>query len=448
MSELYLDALSPLETQVGYGVLGLRGSLGYEDKVVSVGAKHYEHSLSSHPPARVVFQIDGRFSSFRTKLALNDDVRMSNSYANFRVLADGGQVGIESYVRPGEPPRSLIVDISGARTLELSVRSSRWEHSHAVWLDPVLSEEAIQPRQCVIVDCLNRVGINAPAALPRAERCIATVVSPGFDHLLDDMLGSLVARGNCPDATVVVFAIDADDACKRVIEKYGATAIVCNRRAKVNPTVKAVLYSAPRVIDAEQFLCLDADMLVLDDLGPIFSAIDACPEGSILACREGNVRDATTLESAIHNIYRGRSADFARIVGSLNGELGYPLVVNDGLFAGSRTALLELEGLIRSWTQASTWVDERPDVWWRNQFVFNLALARLNCGVELDPIYNLHLQAQDVEMCCTNGRIEAFWRGRGARVLHFCGWGRNKYPEWRGIFARAAERRGPQTTEV
>ncbi|HSB10214.1 MAG TPA: NPCBM/NEW2 domain-containing protein [Blastocatellia bacterium] len=447
MSEVFLDALSPVEAQVGYGVVGLRGSLGYEDKFVSVGAKRYEHSLSSHPPARVVFQIDGRFSSFRSKVALNDDVRMTNSHANFRVLADGRQVGIEPYVGSGEPPRCLVADISGARSLELTVRSSRWEHSHAVWLDPVLSAEPAQ-RERVLTDCLNRVAINVPVTLPRAERCIATVVSPGFDKLLDDMLGSLSARGNCPDALVVVFAVDADDACRRVIKKYAATEIVCARRARVNPTVKAVLYGAPRVIDAEQFLCLDADMLVLGDLDPVFRAMDACPEGSILACREGNSREPTTLDWAIQNIYRGRSADFSRILGSLNGEMQYPMVVNDGLFAGGCTALLELEGLIRGWTKASAWVDERPDVWWRNQFVFNLALAKLNCGVELDPTYNLHLQAQDVEMCRTNGRVEAFWRGREAKVLHFCGWGRNKYPEWRGIFARAAELKGQQAVEV
>ena len=49
----------------------------------------------------------------------------------------------------------------------------------------------------------------------------------------------------------------------------------------VGPMSKAVLYSAARVIDARQYLLLDADMLVLDDLRPVFAALDACPEGSM-----------------------------------------------------------------------------------------------------------------------------------------------------------------------
>ena len=446
MSNVYLDSLSPLEAQVGYGEPGVRGRLGYEDKTVSVQGKSYEHALSTHPPARLIFHLGGRFSSFGCRVALNDNASSARTHANFIVRADGRQVAVEAYVRPGELPRLLAADLSGAQTLELLVRTSRWENCHAVWLEPIVSEDAGHPYRSSMLDCLNRVEIKIPVTLPRAERCIATVVSPGFDHLLDDMLGSLVALGGCRDALIVVFTVDADDACRRVVEKYGATAIECTRRAKVNPTVKAVLYTAPRVIDSDQFLCLDADMLVLGDLRPIFAAIDACPEGSILVCREGNIRDASTLEHAITSIYRGRSSDFKRILGSLSGEVSYPLVVNDGLFAGGRTALLELDGLVRSWPQAVGWVDERRDVWWRNQFVFNLALARLNCGIELDPIYNLHLQAQDVEMRQTNGCVEAIWHGRQARVLHFCGWGRNKYPEWRGIFARASE--GPPAREL
>jgi hypothetical protein len=42
------------------------------------------------------------------------------------------------------------------------------------------------------------------------------------------------------------------------------------------------------VVQADQYLCLDADMLVLDDLQPVYAALDVCPPGTILACREGN----------------------------------------------------------------------------------------------------------------------------------------------------------------
>src|SRR5262249_4139371 len=136
MSDVYLDSLSLLEAQVGFGDVGMHGTLGYEGKTVSVRQRHYAHSLSTHPPARLRFRVDRGFASFSCQVALNDDVPAGASHADFIVAADGHEVAIEPYVRAGEPPRMLRADISGAEYLEFMVRTSRWEYSHAVWLDP------------------------------------------------------------------------------------------------------------------------------------------------------------------------------------------------------------------------------------------------------------------------------------------------------------------------
>jgi hypothetical protein len=205
--------------------------------------------------------------------------------------------------------------------------------------------------------------------------------------------------------------------------------------------VKAVLYTLAALVDARHFICLDADMLVLGDLGPVFAALHTCPPGTILACREANGRGLRDLSQAIHCVYGGHQSDFKRILGEPDGEPTYPLVINDGLFAGSRDSLLAVDGVIRTWLNARSWVDERSDVWWRNQFVFNLALARLQCGVELDPLYNIQLNSQDVDWFYEDGRPQACWRGRPVRVLHFNGRGRSKYPEWCGFYAQKKESR-------
>jgi hypothetical protein len=86
--------------------------------------------------------------------------------------------------------------------------------------------------------------------------------------------------------------------------------------------------------------------------------------------------------------------------------------------------------------EARRWISERPDVWWRNQFIFNLAVARLRCGIELDAIYNLQLHVHDADVREVNGHLEATWLDRSVRVLHFSGGGRRKYAELRGRFAR------------
>ncbi|MDX6694827.1 MAG: alpha-galactosidase [Blastocatellia bacterium] len=435
---MYLDSLEPSFAQVGYGDLGRHGALGYGSLPVLVKGQPYERSLSTHPPAHLRFKLDGRFASFSCQVALNDDVNPGLSHADFVVLADGQEVAFAAYVVAGEAPRTLRAKINGAKELSLLVRTSRWENCHAVWLDPQVDEGDApdEANSGTLLDCLQRTEIELPSVMPRAERCIATIVSPGFESLLDDMLGSLVAYGCCPDALLVVFGVEADEACRRVAEKYGAILLPCTKRANINSTVKSAMYSAARVIQAEQFICLDADMLVLGDLRPVFATLEACPEGTLLACREANSNVVNNLDHALCSVYGGHSSDIHRLLGSHNGEGAYPLVVNDGLFAGGRAALLALDGVIRSWTNAPSWVDERGDIWWRNQLVFNLALAHLHCGVELSPIYNVQLNSQNVEMSWADGRLQAHWFGHRARVLHFNGLGRYKYPEHRNLFSK------------
>lgn len=435
---MFADDLSLLGAETGYGALGLRGDLGYDGRVVTAQGRRYAHAVSAHPPSRVSLQLSGRFSRFHCYVAINDDVTAGATHADFTVLADGREVGVASYVRPGEPPRALCADVTGAARLDLIVRTTRWECCHAVWLDPLVDDAAADERSRTIVDCLGRAEIAVPLVRPGADRSIASVVSPGFEHLLDDMLGSLYANGRCQDAAVVVFALNCNPACERVVAKYGGTLVRCEPRSHVNPMSKAVLYSAARVIDAQRFLFLDADMLVLRDLRPVFAALDACPAGSILACREGNNAGLDNLGQAISIVYGGSDADLHRL-GVTAQEAAYKLIVNDGIFAGSREALLALDGAIREMPLATRWVDERHNIWWRNQFVFNLALARLRCGVELDSSYNVQLHVQDVQLRQEHARLAAEWHGRPVRVLHFSGAAKSKYPAWRGRFARVVD---------
>ena len=434
LQSVYLDSLVPLQARVGHGQLGRNGSLGYEGKRVTVQQRPYLHALSSHPPAHLNFNLGGQYSSIHCEVALNDDVKPGISHANFRILADGRQVASATHVQSGQPPRALSGNVAGAHMLELVVETSRWEYCHAVWLDPRLEVSATADPPSTFVDCLNRAEIFLPHSPVRTQRCIATVVSAGFEALVDDMLGSLFSNGGCTDSQVVLFALGETIESARIATKYGAVLIPCRTRARVNPMSKAILYSLARIVEAEQYLCLDGDMLVLGSLAPIFSALEACPEGSILAAREGNGHGLHNLDFALGNVYGGTRDDQRRFFGASDGE--YSLVVNDGLFAGSRAAMLALDGAVRGIPGAAAWIDQRHDIWWRNQFIFNLALAKLRCGVELDGSYNVQLHVQDVGIRRAGARIEAEWHGRPVKVLHFSGIGRRKYPQWQGSYAR------------
>lgn len=434
-----LDTLTPLHVRVGYGCLGTGGSLGYEGLRVSVGGEADSTALSTHGPARLLYHFGGGVSRFTCRVALNDDVPPGASYADFVVIADGREVASERGVRAGERPRTLEARLDGAHLLELVVATSRWDWCHAVWLEPTLDGEPVQARSGTIRDPLGRVEIEFPPELPAVERCIATIASPGWEQLLDDMLGSLLANGGCPEALVAVLLLGESVECEDVVAKYGALPIRCRPIRPAAMGSKAALYAIASLVVARRYVCLDADMLVLGDLRPVFAAIDAVPEGSVLACREGNSHGFHDLEDVLRRVYGGEEGDIERILGGAGEEGAYRLPTNDGLFAGSREALLSLEATIRAMPGATRWVESNARVAWRNQFVFNLALARLRCGVELDERYNLQLHCQAVEVEVDGGRPQVRWQGGRVSVLHANGFGRNKYPELRGLYSSVAE---------
>src|SRR4051812_7312153 len=110
---MHLDQIPPSSARVGYGELGRGGRLGYEDKAVALQGRGYEHALSTHPPARLRFDLGGRFRRFRSRVAINDDVPAGRSHADFAVLADGRRVAGASFVLAGQPPRELAADVTG-----------------------------------------------------------------------------------------------------------------------------------------------------------------------------------------------------------------------------------------------------------------------------------------------------------------------------------------------
>jgi hypothetical protein len=428
-TDTYLDAMTVHEAITGWGSLGLHGELGYEGLQVAVRDRGYAHAVSIHPPGRAVFRLGGQFSRLTCRVALNDDVAAGTSDADFSVWADGQIVAAANHVLAGGLPCLLEADVRGAELLELAVGSRRTTGCHAVWLDPALSSARLD----TISDCLGRVEMEAPARLPRVHRCLATVVSPGFEEFLDGLLASVRANADCDDLLLAVLAVDPEQATLDVAAAYDATVILCTALRPINSSVKSALYSVARVIPADQFLCLDADTVVLGSLRSLFAALEVCRSGAVLACADQNQRFYSTLGEALHGVYRGSMADLERFLGESLGEHESELVANDGVFAAGRNAMLALDTAIRSMPGAAEWVDGNC---LRNQFLFNLAIARMRCGVQLEDTYNLQLHAQDVEMAWRDGRAEARWRGQAVRILHFNSQGRHKHPEWRRLLSQ------------
>jgi hypothetical protein len=428
-TSLFLDTIPPVAAEVGWGRLGVLGELGYEGGRVRVGGIGATHALSAHAPSAIEFELGGGFRSFQCRVAMNDDARQTR--ADFIVAADDRVVAVAPAVAAHEPPRTITAPIGGAHRLSLQIATRHHNFCHSVWLDPVVSDAFAIPLPDH--DPLHRVVIRAPQVRPRAKNCITTVASASYASLLNDLLTSIERRACLDDTVIVVFNAGAAPDIAEVIAKHGAAEIVCDPIAPLDTRTKSVLYAAARVIDAERFLCLDTDILVTGDLRPIFSALDAAPPRAIFACRDAYLPQR--LGDTLTGFYGGSAGDLARLLVHPEGEERFDFVVNDGVFAARREGMMALDSFLRDLPAAVPWMDEPRQNRGRNQFLFNLALARMECGVELDPTCNLQLHMRDLRIEHRGARAEAMWAGRDVRILHFCGWGRGKHADLRTYFA-------------
>ncbi len=275
------------------------------------------------------------------------------------------------------------------------------------------------------VDCLHQVEIVYKPTIPTTKRCIATFLAPGDEWLLDAMLKGLHSYGDCEECLICVFDFSHTDTSRNVIEQHNDVSIHCRAISDLHSASKSILYSVARVIDAEQYLCLDPDILILDSLQPVFALTTSTNDHSIYVCSEGNGYIKGTLESALRNFYGGEIEDIIRINSSFRDVAEYSFIINDGFFTGRRAALLALDTLVRSMKHTETWISK---LWWRNQFLFNLALAQLNIAAALDDGYNYQLHWHQAAIAIINNQVDILWNGQQVKCAHFNGMSRTKHP--------------------
>lgn len=313
----------------------------------------------------------------------------------------------------------------------------RWEGDTLSTLpDPLHRTEIVWPE--------TSLAAAAPAAAPV---CIATVASAGFVDWLQSFLGSVQQNAQMPDALIAVFNLDADAACHTAIERargegQNVREIACRTLARPAAWSKSVLYSIASVVDARRYLCFDCDVLVLASLRPLLGALDVLAEDALLVAENHNGQWAKMGDVRLplrdyirYGWYGGSQSDWGHLIGEREdaGAAQYPLLVNDGVFAGSRATLLKLDATLRTlMPRARAWLDG-GDLAIRNQFLFNLALAQNRCGVRLDDAWNVQLHAHRDTISETEGRVT--WEdGRPARVLHFTADTKTLLPELRARY--------------
>jgi len=431
--------LPSYEFQALHGELGLAGRLGYEDLLISVKSRFFNNSVSFHPPGQVSFETDGKYEFFHSLIGFND-TSYPGTRADFLVFADDILVAAACDVKSEEMPREIFANINGAKKIKLVIETENPPGCHALWANPVLHLE----KQSLFPGVLGRAHGKVPDKLAVCEKCIFTTLTPSYVPLLDDMLGSLYLNGQCKDAHIFIFVLNADEKCSKLAQKYNATLIPITTEHTSTLMLKSLVYSIASFVVADYYLMLDADMFILDSIKPLFETIKSTNEKNILVSREYNIPlDATLgylLSNDVHPYYCGPNDIHYLRVGE---EANCNFIVNGGVIGGTRKAWLSLDSAMRSYMPNSAAWDSfkiADGLTWREQAIFNLAIAKTGRYTELNPLYNVQLLFARPEIKAQDKFVVAYDRNKLVSILHFNGEpGKDIYKQLSGKYSHMSD---------
>lgn len=136
--------LTPITSITGYGRrqenMPVNASFGIKNwGFLSVQYAYYKHGIGTHAPSREVYDINRQFRTLSTDMGVDTNGGPQGSVI-FSVYGDGKQLYQSELIKRYEFPRHATIDITGVKTLELSISDGGNGNidDHANWLNTYL----------------------------------------------------------------------------------------------------------------------------------------------------------------------------------------------------------------------------------------------------------------------------------------------------------------------
>ncbi len=189
LSDLPFEAAERVgDARFAFDCLGYDGDDGRSSaSAISILGRRFRKGISTHPPCRIRFPLDGNADRFECSIGINDDVVWGTPQAAFVVYGDGSELYRSRPMRATDPPEPVSLDVSGVAMLQLEcdmLGDPSWDH--CVWANArvratkqgrqALAEasgkrtsEAIKQHEALLID----LGSNdSGAAAAAAEKLI------------------------------------------------------------------------------------------------------------------------------------------------------------------------------------------------------------------------------------------------------------------------------------
>lgn len=135
----YLSDLKPT-TQKSDGVLHapwtMRADRNVLGEMISLGGRNFERGLGVHSRTELAYPLRGEFAQFAATIGIDDSVRPLGGVV-MQILGDGRTLFDSGVVTGSDPPRNILVDVTGVQSLTLLVDYGPGldASDHADWAD-------------------------------------------------------------------------------------------------------------------------------------------------------------------------------------------------------------------------------------------------------------------------------------------------------------------------
>ena len=382
---MYLDQITPKESLISYGHLGIKGDMGYQI-IPSVNSQNYNHCISSHASSIIKYELNGKYNSFHSYIALNDS-SSENASVEYQVICDGELKYISSKVKKFDKLRAVNVDLCGTNILELRCFNFGDSVSHSLWIDPVCNEENIN----YCLGPFNNTYIDLDFEKKKSKYASIVFASENMANYLYAFLKTFQKNSNLKDCVNYIVIPEESFIIRKIAKHFNAVVLKSNKTnnymVKSPVDLKDSTYTIAKHLDAEYFIISDIDILVNKDLTEAFI------ENKIGICRDSNTDQNTfgELVSSSLSAYRGdeKTLDLLKIN---EFENNHKDILNCGFITGSKKELMILEDELKKLLPNSQfYLCFNNGAGVREQALINLALIRTNNYQILDYSFNQQL---------------------------------------------------------
>lgn len=413
-----LDECKILNSEVGYGTIGLNYNPGY-DIIISVNNNTIENYLSAHPNSILEFEIPNGAKYFSCKIALNDSSDLNTS-ANFEIKVDGETSFLSKNIKKNKI-QNVEIFLNNNHKIELICTFNENPICHALWIEPKIEFELPKYSICSFNTTLIE---NSTILKEKTELCISSFFDENNFKYFENLYYQIKRYTN-EKIKFVIFCeewidelLKFDDVHVIKIKDKSGVRISSKKTGFLN---KSSLYSVAKYVNSNKYLLIDVDIICTGDILNIFDQIKN--SDTLYVTRDAHTEGLSfgDIISESWSAYEG-SPKCKEILCLSPQEINDEFIMNSGVIAGSRSALLSFESELKKILPLSEfYFNENESNGLREQAVANLAVIRHKDYEILHKQYNLQVLWEEVDIFQKNGRLTSISNNFSPLFVHFNG---------------------------